>query len=228
MNIFFSDMISTEFILGQIQEAKENPNIVRLELEDLLERCNNEIASAIKDLLECDDRPWEQVTFTNEVHMDERSSYRPWLQRKNFVFRLLGNVCTRKVIPMTCSTKLIIEDTSNADVRDDDVADCIVSAPDADEALVALLNDVQKDTDVTMLKLSTSNSTPALVGALTDLFKCDDREWESVQLKLSGRAPFPAHSPEHESWCKIMSASGEEMQTVAKERGIDLSGKGKK
>ncbi|CAB9507620.1 expressed unknown protein [Seminavis robusta] len=225
MNIFCSELVGTDYILAQIQEAKENPEIVRLELEDLLERCTGELSTAIKDLLEHDDRPWEQVSFVNEVRMDEHSSYRPWLQRKNHFFRHLGTVCTRKLIPMTCSTKLIIEDASvyaADDDKDDDEDDSIVSVPDDDECLVQLLCDVQKDTSVTRLTLSSSHSTPALVDALANLFQCDDRKWESVQLKLSGQAPFPIQSPEHDAWCEIMKTRGQEMKRVARERGIDL------
>ena len=216
-------MVGTDYILSQIQEAKENPEIVRLELEDLLERCATEIALAVKDLLVCDDRPWEGVHFIDEVHMDGLSSYRPWMQRKDQFFRLLGNVCTLKLIPMTFTTKLIIEDAGMLAANDENEDDCTMSVPEYEEGLVDLLREIQADTSVKVLKLSTTHSSYAVIKELTHLFQCDDRKWESVQLQLSGKAPFPKDSPEHAHWSKLMKACGQVMQQLALERGILLS-----
>jgi hypothetical protein len=182
MNIFGAEMISTEFILGELEEVKNNPDIVRLEFEDILDRCKSDLARAIKDVLNHDDRPWERVRFVDEVIMDGTRTYRSWLQKKRSFLRHVGNVCTLKLIPVTFSTKLTINSNGYAGNEDDS----ITMTPDD---VVSLLQDAQKDKSVTSLDLTTTQTTEDIVRALTALFECDDRKWASVHLQMTGSGP---------------------------------------
>ena len=225
MNVFCSDMVSTDFVLSQIAEAKANCEIVELEFEDLLERCTAEIARAIRDLLDVDDgRPWRFISFVDEVSILEGpSSYRTWRQCKKKFIKRLGNVCAVKLIPVKFSTKLVISDNAF------DAADSTYgSKEDNDESfeddMVHLLRQLQTDKTVTTLHLSTSQSSPRIVEGLKHLFECDNRRWKTVQLQLSGDCPFSKvdNSEEYEAWCNAMEACNQEMQRVAKNRGIEL------
>ena len=72
MNIFGADMVSTDTIIKQIQDAKENSNICKLELEDFFVADRSvddteELALELKELLEHDDRPWELVHYVDDL-----------------------------------------------------------------------------------------------------------------------------------------------------------------
>ena len=214
MNVFCSDMVSTDFVLSQIAEAKANPDIVKLEFEDLLESCTAEIARAIQDLFQSDGRPWKCIRFLDEVPIYAGpSSYRLWRQCKKKFMKRLGSACTVKLIPIKFSTKLIISDCAYDNDSNDNLFE---------NDLVELLRQVQQDASVTSLQITTAHSTQCIVQELTRLFQCDNREWKSVQLHLSGECPFPKDSREHAHWCKTMKACIKEMQRVAKEQGILL------
>jgi len=67
-NIFGSDIVSTESILSHIDGVKKNPNITKLELEDLVTSCHHQsMLPNIKLLLTSDDRPWESLKFVDGI-----------------------------------------------------------------------------------------------------------------------------------------------------------------
>jgi hypothetical protein len=224
MNIFGSEMMSMDSILSSIQDAKNDPNIVKLEMEDLIERADKEVHDAIRDLLECDGRPWERVHFVDEVVVDGLVSYRRWLHQKSMLFRHIGSVCMVKLIPMTFKTKLIITDEPQwTEQEGDESLKGSSEKPYIKPNLLALLKSIQKDKSVIVLHFSSRYTTEAIIRGLTGLFSCDDRKWELVTLDLAGNCPCEAGTLVHEVWCERMQECTEELQRVAKSRGIVLS-----
>ena len=80
-NIFASDMVSTESILNRLREIGQNPEVVRLEIEDLLVNINRDkIIPVVKELLLAGDREWVSITFTDSL--DDSDELKTWLERK--------------------------------------------------------------------------------------------------------------------------------------------------
>jgi hypothetical protein len=212
-------MVSTDFILSQLQEAKDNSDIVKLEFEDLQERCTAEIASAIQDLLTCDARPWEDVHFVDEVTIDGTMGCFPSLNWKNSSVRDLRTVCKLKFIPISFYTKLNITDTTQHPCPE---AQANVAPSLTPNDTVATLRHVRKYKSVMFLNLKTSDITVTIIQELISLLQYDNRKWESIKLQLSGTGPYKAGTQEHASWREAMEACCNEMQAVAKERGIRM------
>ena len=212
LNIFGSDIVSTDFILAQLREAKENADIVKVEFEDLLEHCTIEIVSAIQELLICDDRPWESVHFVDEIIVDSKSICRSKLQRKCSFTRNLKTICKLKLIPLTFCTKLTLSSTHINQGEE--------SLTPANMA--RLLRRAQIYKNVTVLHVITHDVTLAIVKELTSLFCCDNRNWKSVHHELSGSGPYEQNTRDHKIWCDLMEMAYDHMQLVAMKRGIEL------
>lgn len=205
-NIFGSDLVSTQKIIEDINELKELSQVIRLELEDffMAERDDPDaIPLALKELLECDDRPWEAVQFLDDI-MDA-SIYEEFRDRKKQFLRTMAGVCEARLIPVTYKAKITLSSGSL----------------DMDE-MVDMLFYLRSDKCVTELTLKSEQVDEGIIRALVELFKADKRKWKSVTLQLSGTGPGKPGSPEHNTWAKEMQAATEEMQKVCKERGIHL------
>lgn len=210
LNVFASNMVSKESILQHIDDAIENQNVVKIEFEDLMERRSTEIieiAEAINVLLLADSRPWECLRFVNDILVASPRTYKKYYSHKRQFWRALGTVCKDKVIPVQFEAKVTLISES--------VEDSI--------QVERVLKDMQRDKSVTTLHVNTKHTTQSIIEDLTELFECDDREWSSVTLDLSGEGPSAADTTKHKAWCRDMLAAIEDMELVAKERGIVLS-----
>ncbi|CAB9507619.1 expressed unknown protein [Seminavis robusta] len=206
MNIFGSDIVSTEKVLEDIEKTMEAPELVRLELEDMFmaDREDPEaIPLALKELLEQDDRPWECVEFMDDI-MDG-SMFIDFRERKKHFMKVFAGVCEARLIPCTYKAKITLSSGSL----------------DMDQ-MVELLFYLRSERSVNELTIKSEEVDEGIIRALTDLFKADKRKWNSVTLQLSGSGPGKPGSPEHTAWAKAMQKATVAMQKVAKERGINL------
>lgn len=206
-NIFGSDLVSTQKILDDIEECKTSTSVCRLELEDffMAERDDESqsIALAIKELLECDDRPWEYVRFLDDI-MDA-SIYEGFRERRYKFIKTMAGVCESRLIPVTYKAKITLSSGSlNM------------------EEMLEVMFWLRSDRAVVELTLKSAQVDEGIIRALVELFKADKRKWKSVTLQLSGTGPGKPGSAEHKTWAKEMQAATEEMQKVCKDRGINL------
>jgi len=206
LNIFGSDIVSASAIIEDIQKAADNQCICRLELEDffMAERENpEEIALALKELLENDNRPWECVQFMDDI-MDG-AIYNEFADRRKRFLRAMHGVFDARLIPVSYRAKITLSSGSlNMD------------------QMVELLFYLQGDKSVTDLTLKSEQVDESIIRALTKLFTADKRKWHSVTLQLSGTGPGKPGSPEHKNWAKEMQTATQEMQKACSERGIKL------
>lgn len=208
LNIFGSDMVSAETILEDIENAKLNENLSKLELEDffMAERADPEIiATALADLFQMDvyGHAWELVTFTDDII--DGAIYGEFIERKKMFIRAMGGVFEKNLIPVAYKSKITISSGSLT----------------MDE-MVELLFYLRGDKSVVSLTLKSEKVDESIIRGLTELFKADKRKWRSVTLQLSGSGPGKPGSPEHTSWAKAMQSATEDMQKVCSERGIKL------
>lgn len=72
MNIFASDMVSTDFILERIEEVKANTQVVKMEIEDLIISSHSGVLlPEVKSLLMAGDREWISVSFVDSLPADQ-------------------------------------------------------------------------------------------------------------------------------------------------------------
>jgi len=208
MNIFGSDMVSPETVIEEIEQAKMNPNLRKLELEDffIAEREHPEqIAEVLAELFESDElgHVWENVTFTDDII--DGAMYGEFKDRKRKFLRAMGGVFERRLIPVTYKSKITVSSGS-------------LSL----EEIIELLFYLRGDKSVVELTLKSNKVDQSMIRALTELFRADKRKWSSVIMQLSGSGPGKPGSPEHTEWAQQMQAATEDMQKVCAERGIQL------
>lgn len=210
LNLFGdSDLITTNFLLSQIDHAKKHKEICRLELEDVLDRRCDEndpeddgsaIPLALRELFLQDDREWESVHFANDIN-DELTGYKPFMERRQKFWNHLDDVLEDKGIPYSIETRVNVN---------------IVSSPSTSETIhmLELLLDLQSDPTVTVLNIIFNHVTQSLIHSVTHLMRCDDRKWERVILKFS--------CDDEKKKGKAIQNAMERMDRVAKERSIPL------
>ena len=161
------------------------------------------IPLALKELLECDDRPWEYVRFLDDI-MDG-SIYEACRDRKRDFLRTMEGVCEARLIPVTYKSKITL--SSGSLDR---------------EQMLEVMFWLRSDKSVVELTLKSDHVDQGVIRALVELFRADKRKWQSVTLQLSGTGPGKPGSSEHKTWAKEMQTATQEMQKVCKERGINL------
>lgn len=208
LNIFGSDMVSTDQVILEIEQAKDLPNLSILELEDffMAEREDSaEIAESLASLFDSDDfgHVWEQITFTDDIV--DGGIYGEFIQRKRKFQRAMRGVFEKRLIPVTYKAKITLSSGSLS----------------MDE-MVELLFYLRSDKSVVELILKSEAVDESIIRGLTELFKADKRKWESVTMQMSGSGPGKPGSPEHTAWAKEMQTATQAMQLVCTERGIRL------
>lgn len=172
MNIFCGEeIISTDVIMEEIEELKNDDGIVTLELEDLLGRSSDseQIAAALRDALR-DPRPWEGVVFTDDILVSDLKSLKYFQQRRKVFLWTLGDIFEDMLIPVKFVVKVTVPET--ADIQ----------------SMEAVLKQMKSDKSVTTLNISSSpEDSPRMLEQAVDLFQCDKREWEDFNLNVAGR-----------------------------------------
>ena len=208
LNIFGSDLVSVETILEDIEKAKNNPDLSKLELEDffMAERAEPEIiATALADLFQMDvyGHAWELITFTDDIL--DGAIYGEFVARKKAFIRAMEGVFEKNLIPVAYKSKITISSGSLTM-----------------NEMLELLFYLRGDRSVISLTLKSDKVDESIIHGLIGLFKADKRKWMSVTLQLSGSGPGKPGDPEHTAWAKAMQSATEEMQKVCLERGIKL------
>jgi len=246
-NIFGSDdLVSTEFILGQLDHIEQHTEIVHLELEDCLGRCSDAtsesqpqqaivIPTKLRQLLQKDARPWESITFVDELMVYDWEAYRDFKKHRKVFVRALGNVFTQKVLPVQYKLKIHIQDDDNNNNNkyqngsyknnhhgmDDSTASSEdstgrLSPTAAMDDVTRLIYEFQRDPSVVHLTLRTTAASLEMMQALTHLLQCDDRPWIALTLELAA-AP---HHKDDARWQQAMQEAIQKLQQVAQSRGI--------
>eukprot|EP00797_Seminavis_robusta_P036082 Sro90_g047190.2 (366) ;mRNA; f:5351-6448 len=212
LNIFGSDIVSTDFILSQLDELEQNTDIVQVEMEDcLVTQRALAIPLRLKEVLQGEIRPWETIQFVDEL-LDGVSQYKDFKRSRKHFHKALGGVCAQKVIPVSYKVKVHVREEDNAD--------------DAD--MVDLLQQFQKDVTVTTLHVNTTKASLALIQSLTALLQCDERVWdgENMQWQVSCNEPQPAEvvaAGGLEQWQAAMKTAMKKLQKVAVAKEIVMS-----
>ena len=111
LNIFCSDLIvSTEFTKNRMKFARKTPSIVRLELEDLLDREDKLLFWEMQDILTADHRKWDFVRFVDHIYSEER--FPRYLDRKKQLWDLLEKDVTKRSISLEFTPVLVFMEGS--------------------------------------------------------------------------------------------------------------------
>lgn len=99
LNIFCSDaLVSTAFCLSRMELAQKNPSIVKLELEDMIDRKDQTLFLEVMDVMIADRRPWKWIRFTDHLYTEER--YDRYLGFKQQLWRLVEDQAIKRHIPV--------------------------------------------------------------------------------------------------------------------------------
>lgn len=135
LNIFCSDLIvSTEFTKARMKHVRKTPSIVRLELEDLLEREDKLLFWEMQDILTTDHRKWDYVRFVDHVYSEER--FQHYLDRKKQLWELLEKDVTKRSI--------FLEFTAVLEFREGSPV----------ESVISLLKKVKKSTNLESIEFA--------------------------------------------------------------------------
>jgi hypothetical protein len=182
LNIFGSDLVSTGFILNQLEELDKNHDIIKVELEDcLVTRRAMAIPLRLKEIVAGDKttlmRPWEGIHFVDELFLsslDGAAVYKDFKRNRRHFIKALDGVYAQQVIPLSQQVKVHLTHQDDNDATDDE--------KDSSSTMVALLQQFQKDVAVTTINVTTRKASLELVQALTLLLQCDDRPWDTTML----------------------------------------------
>jgi hypothetical protein len=240
MNIFGSDLVSTDFILKELDTVATTTDIVSLELEDCLVAANPKstaIPTKLRTILAEDSRPWEGIRFVDDVTVTTLREYKDWKQRRKQFLKQLGGICEQKIIPVQHTVKMRVTDSPVAEDDDRTTASNNISSSSFHSRskmvheFVQCLREFQKDKHITHLSVRTDHTTLELIHAVIDLLQCDDRTWHAMTLHLSGSGPVVAGSNDDDmeddddaldpkAWQEQMHIATMELQRIAKQRGI--------
>lgn len=234
-------MVTTDFILNQLNQVMEEKDVVTLELEDCLGRSTNnsideqqhvpeEIPFLLRSVLQ-DERPWKKLQFVDDLQLsvatdhsttssssEAKQAYRDFKSCKKRFLKHLGGICQQRVIPVQYHLRVTLQDDVAEDSDGDTETTATATRGDScDEMMVALLRDFQSDPSILTLTVQTQYATIELLKALTALLQCDSRSWKSVTLQLSSTS-----NPGTMEWQQAMQAATEELQQVAVSRGINM------
>lgn len=209
-------MISTAHILKQLDRALLNRAIIRLELEDFIERANDEdldqVVTAVCHLLEWDDRPWEGVDVINDCTVFLGQQEANWTvdtaNIRTNVFEKIQRMCRQRAIPLSFATKVNI--LSEPEVEDSN----------HEAQVLQLLHDLQNDSTVTTLRLRMNHTTLATLEALSQLFTADDRVWQHVNLDLSSSWNSDLFEGDQSRWHRSLEEASFLMQHTARQRNV--------
>lgn len=231
LNIFGSDLISTDFILNQLDELDKNQDIVQVELEDcLVTKRALAIPLRLKEILVGDKttlmRPWEGIHFVDELvltSLDGAAVYKDFKRNRKHFVKALDGVCAQHVIPVSHKVKvhLTSQDDNVADDDDDD------DNKHSNNTMVSLLQQFQLDAAVTTINMTTRKASLELVQAWTVLLQCDDRPWDTkMRLEVScddGAEPKEvAALGGLEPWHAAMNDAKEQLKKAMEAKGLAM------
>ncbi|CAB9526028.1 expressed unknown protein [Seminavis robusta] len=74
-NVFCADIISTDFIIDKLKEVRNNAQVLKLEIEDLLTSPHGSVLSLIKAIAISGSRDWQWVRFVDTVDPYDFAKY---------------------------------------------------------------------------------------------------------------------------------------------------------
>ncbi|CAB9526027.1 expressed unknown protein [Seminavis robusta] len=83
-NIFCADILSTDFIIDKLMEVRNNTEVVKLEVEDLLTSSHHALLPLIKALVVSGKRDWQSIKFVDAVESD---LFALWQQQKQAIMQ---------------------------------------------------------------------------------------------------------------------------------------------
>ena len=227
LNIFGSDLVSTEFMLSKLDELEANPDIVLVELEDCWSSAarrggdddddddDDLIPVRLREILLEQIRPWEGIHFVDELFLNDMTDYKEFKKRRKRFLKAMDGVCAQRVIPVQYKVKVHVTD----DDDDDDDDDNDTAATKDGTSMITLLRDLGKDPSVTSLHFTTRRATLAVVEALKGLLERNDRDWETLALTLSSDGMAATITPTER---EALQAATQSLHQLAQSKGIDV------
>ncbi|CAB9526029.1 expressed unknown protein [Seminavis robusta] len=170
MNVFCSDIVSKEYVLETLKEVRHNPDILKLEIEDLLIAKNhNAFLPVVKAILLRDERKWKHLRFIDTI---EATDILWWQGMKHILMR---------------EYETTIEDKSKYEGLVSFQANVQVMPGATKLSIRSLLKSIQNDKDLQTIGFSGGlfgYSDEALPNALKRLFDDTDKLTESIVINI--------------------------------------------
>lgn len=193
---------------GELSRSFRDCHQTTLTLDDFVDKGDAQDTLALREMLECDGCRWRNI---NLMEIVPANTYRRWLFKKSRVHRRILGVATDQEISVHLNAKVVISTNSDS------------SLMMSHTAIVSLLRDIQKDTDVKSIEFSSDQLNfrdyESIAMALVSLISCDSRPWESVVVRANISHEHDCERKESQLTQKVC---GRALTKVADELGVPL------